>query len=155
MLRNFDREDLDVLWKLVKERFASTKPNNFSDDFLLTTLGAMFEKPDVQAQFWRNQRSVYGLAKVKSWKLLESYDLGLECMMMDGVAISYVSLITTLFLLLATLRAVVSVGAEAAVTTVMVAAAVTTSVISLAVVTTSTTSLSSDGLIHHLACSRG
>nr|GEW51976.1 hypothetical protein [Tanacetum cinerariifolium] len=49
MLRNFDREDLEVLWKLVKERFASSKPKNFSKDFLLTTLGAMFEKPDVQA----------------------------------------------------------------------------------------------------------
>nr|GEV83136.1 xylulose kinase-1 [Tanacetum cinerariifolium] len=50
MLRNFDREDLQVLWQLVKERFASSKPNNFLDDFLLTTLGAMFEKPDLQAQ---------------------------------------------------------------------------------------------------------
>nr|GEU64447.1 hypothetical protein [Tanacetum cinerariifolium] len=49
MLRNFDREDLEVLWKLVKERFASSKPKNFLDDFLLTTLGAMFEKADVQA----------------------------------------------------------------------------------------------------------
>nr|GEW89865.1 copia protein [Tanacetum cinerariifolium] len=39
MLRNFNREDLEVLWGLVKERFASTKPKNFSDDFLLTTLG--------------------------------------------------------------------------------------------------------------------
>nr|GEU70721.1 hypothetical protein [Tanacetum cinerariifolium] len=44
------REDLEVLWKLVKERFASSKPKNFSDDFLLTTLTYMFEKPDVQAQ---------------------------------------------------------------------------------------------------------
>nr|GEW95610.1 hypothetical protein [Tanacetum cinerariifolium] len=66
MLRNFDREDLEVLWQLVKERFASTKPKNFSDDFLLITLGAMFEKPDVQAQIWKNQRSVHGQAKVKS-----------------------------------------------------------------------------------------
>nr|GEX02539.1 hypothetical protein [Tanacetum cinerariifolium] len=49
MLRNFDIEDLEVLWQLVKERFASSKPKNFSDDFLLTTLGAMFEKPDIQA----------------------------------------------------------------------------------------------------------
>nr|GEW62298.1 hypothetical protein [Tanacetum cinerariifolium] len=49
MLRNFDREDLEVLWQLVKERFASTKPKNFSNDFMLTTLGAMFEKPDIQA----------------------------------------------------------------------------------------------------------
>nr|GEX75789.1 ribonuclease H-like domain-containing protein [Tanacetum cinerariifolium] len=61
-----------ALKKLVKERFASSKPKNFSDDFLLTTLGAMFEKPDIQAQILRNQRSVRGLEKVKSWKLLES-----------------------------------------------------------------------------------
>nr|GEV09373.1 hypothetical protein [Tanacetum cinerariifolium] len=72
MLRNFDREDLEVLWKLVIEKFASFKPKNFLDDFLLTTLGAMFEKLDIQAQIWRNQKSVHGLAKVKSWKLLES-----------------------------------------------------------------------------------
>nr|GEV37460.1 hypothetical protein [Tanacetum cinerariifolium] len=50
LLRNFDREDLEVLWELVKERFASSKPKNFSDDFLPTTLTYMFEKPDVQAQ---------------------------------------------------------------------------------------------------------
>nr|GFA45988.1 hypothetical protein [Tanacetum cinerariifolium] len=36
--------------ELVKERFTSSKPKNFSDDFLLTTLTYMFEKPDVQAQ---------------------------------------------------------------------------------------------------------
>nr|GEV08377.1 hypothetical protein [Tanacetum cinerariifolium] len=47
-------------------------PNNFSDDFLLATLKAMFEKPDVEAQVWKNQRSIHGLAKVKSWRLLES-----------------------------------------------------------------------------------
>nr|GEX45699.1 hypothetical protein [Tanacetum cinerariifolium] len=64
MLRNFDIEDLKVLWQLVKERFASSRPNNFSDDFLLTMLGAMFEKPYIQAQIWRNQRSVYGFAKL-------------------------------------------------------------------------------------------
>nr|GEW66305.1 hypothetical protein [Tanacetum cinerariifolium] len=72
LLRNFDREDLEVLWQLVKVRFASSKPKNFSYDFLLTTLIYMFEKPDVQAQVWKNQRSVHGLANVKSWRLLES-----------------------------------------------------------------------------------
>nr|GEY96101.1 hypothetical protein [Tanacetum cinerariifolium] len=50
LLRNFDREDLEALWRLVKERFTTTKPKNFSDDFLLITLGAMFEKPDIHAQ---------------------------------------------------------------------------------------------------------
>nr|GFC55322.1 hypothetical protein [Tanacetum cinerariifolium] len=50
LLRNFDKEDLEALWSLVKERFSTTKPKNFSDDFLLVTLGVMFEKPDVHAQ---------------------------------------------------------------------------------------------------------
>nr|GEU96219.1 putative ribonuclease H-like domain-containing protein [Tanacetum cinerariifolium] len=75
LLRNFDREDLEALWSLVKERFSTVKPKNFFDDFLLTTLGAMFEKPDVHAQIWKNQRTVHGQAKVKSWKLLEPCDV--------------------------------------------------------------------------------
>nr|GEZ37339.1 hypothetical protein [Tanacetum cinerariifolium] len=57
--------------EIVKERFVSSKPKNFSDDFLLTTFTYMFEKPDVQAQVWKNQKSVHGLVKVKSWRLLD------------------------------------------------------------------------------------
>nr|GFA19456.1 hypothetical protein [Tanacetum cinerariifolium] len=72
LLRNFDREYLEVLWQLVKERFLSSKHKNFSNDFLLTTLTYMFEKLDVEAQVWKNQRRVYGLEKVKSWRLLDS-----------------------------------------------------------------------------------
>nr|GEZ06366.1 hypothetical protein [Tanacetum cinerariifolium] len=71
LLKNFNREDLEALWNLVKESFSTSKPKNFSDDFLLTTLGAMFEKPDGQSQVWKNQRTIRGQAKVKSWKLLE------------------------------------------------------------------------------------
>nr|GEX27134.1 hypothetical protein [Tanacetum cinerariifolium] len=37
-----------------------------SDDFLLTTLRAMFGRPDGQDQVWMNQRSVHGQARVKS-----------------------------------------------------------------------------------------
>nr|GEY70329.1 putative ribonuclease H-like domain-containing protein [Tanacetum cinerariifolium] len=33
----------------------------------------MFEKPNVEARIWRDQRGRYGLEKVKSWKLFESY----------------------------------------------------------------------------------
>nr|GEZ79874.1 hypothetical protein [Tanacetum cinerariifolium] len=72
LMRNFDRDDLEALLSLVKERFSTTKPKNFSNDFLLVTLGARFEKPDIHAQIWKNQRSVHGPAKVKGWKLLES-----------------------------------------------------------------------------------
>nr|GEX08607.1 putative ribonuclease H-like domain-containing protein [Tanacetum cinerariifolium] len=72
LLKNFDREDLKMLWKLVQERFQSSDPNNFLDDLLLNTLKIMFEKPNVKANIWRDQKGRYGLAKVKSWKLFES-----------------------------------------------------------------------------------
>nr|GEW99702.1 hypothetical protein [Tanacetum cinerariifolium] len=65
-------KDLEALWNLVKEMFSTSKPKNFSNDFLLTTLEAIFEKPDAHAQIWKNQITVHGQAKVKSWKLLES-----------------------------------------------------------------------------------
>nr|GEX28055.1 hypothetical protein [Tanacetum cinerariifolium] len=71
-MMNFDREDLEMLWKLVQERFQSSEPKNFSDDFLLNTLKVMFEKPNVKASIWRDQRGRYRLAKVKSWKLFKS-----------------------------------------------------------------------------------
>nr|GFA12814.1 hypothetical protein [Tanacetum cinerariifolium] len=50
LLNNFDREDLKSLWSIVKERFSTLKPNNFSDDYLLTILRAMFERTDGQDQ---------------------------------------------------------------------------------------------------------
>nr|GEW69422.1 hypothetical protein [Tanacetum cinerariifolium] len=64
LLRNFDREELEALWRLVKERFSTTKPKNFFEDFLLVTLGAMFKKPDIHAQIWKTQRNEHGLAKL-------------------------------------------------------------------------------------------
>nr|GEX49988.1 hypothetical protein [Tanacetum cinerariifolium] len=66
---------LEMLWQIVQERFASSKPKNFSDDFLLSTLTYIFKKHDVEAQVWKNQRGVHGLAKVKSWRLLESCEM--------------------------------------------------------------------------------
>nr|GEY83482.1 hypothetical protein [Tanacetum cinerariifolium] len=58
--------------RLVKEKFSTTKPKNFSKDFILVTLGAKFEKPNIHAQIWKIKRNEYGPAKVKGWKLLES-----------------------------------------------------------------------------------
>nr|GEU38696.1 reverse transcriptase domain-containing protein [Tanacetum cinerariifolium] len=72
MLKNFDREDLETLWNIVKERFSTSKPNNFSDEYLLSTLKTMFGRPDGQDNVWKDQRSVHGQALVKSWKLLTS-----------------------------------------------------------------------------------
>nr|GEU47987.1 hypothetical protein [Tanacetum cinerariifolium] len=72
LLRNFDKEDLEMPWKIAQERFAPLEPKNFSYDFLLNTLKTMFKKPKVEDHIWKNQKGSYGLEKVKSWKLLES-----------------------------------------------------------------------------------
>nr|GEV57794.1 hypothetical protein [Tanacetum cinerariifolium] len=49
LLKNSDKEDLEMLWKLLQKRFQSSKPKNFLDDFLLNTFKIMFEKPNVEA----------------------------------------------------------------------------------------------------------
>nr|GEW78599.1 hypothetical protein [Tanacetum cinerariifolium] len=72
LLKNFDREDLETLWRIVKDRFSTSKPTNFSNEYLLLTLKTMFKEPDGQDAIWRNQKSVHGLALVKRWKLLTS-----------------------------------------------------------------------------------
>nr|GFB54222.1 hypothetical protein [Tanacetum cinerariifolium] len=50
LLKNFNREDLESLWSIVKERLSTSKPNNYSDDYLLTTLREMFGRLDEQDQ---------------------------------------------------------------------------------------------------------
>nr|GEV18197.1 hypothetical protein [Tanacetum cinerariifolium] len=92
LLKNFDREDLEALWSLVKERFSTSKPKNFSDDFLLTTLGVMFKKPGALAQVWKNQRTIHGQVKVKNWKLLESCEQMLNAVRLQVEEESEVSL---------------------------------------------------------------
>nr|GEZ00601.1 hypothetical protein [Tanacetum cinerariifolium] len=72
LLKNFDREDLEDLLKIVKARFPTSKPTNFTDDYLLATLKNMFEKIDAQDVLWRSQQTEHGQALVKSWKLLTS-----------------------------------------------------------------------------------
>nr|GEZ92058.1 hypothetical protein [Tanacetum cinerariifolium] len=59
LLKNFDREDLENLWRIVKDKFSTSKPTNFLDEYLLLTLKTMFEEPDGQDAIWRNQKSVH------------------------------------------------------------------------------------------------
>nr|GFA17891.1 hypothetical protein [Tanacetum cinerariifolium] len=63
MMKNFNREDLESLWKTVRERFEKTEPKNYSDDYLLNTLKIMFEKLNVKANVWKDQKGKYDLAK--------------------------------------------------------------------------------------------
>nr|GEX61241.1 hypothetical protein [Tanacetum cinerariifolium] len=72
LLKNFEREDLETLWRIVRDRFSTSKSTNFSDEYLLLTLKTMFRELDGQDAIRRNQKSVHGLALVKRWKLLTS-----------------------------------------------------------------------------------
>nr|GEW92769.1 hypothetical protein [Tanacetum cinerariifolium] len=80
LLKNFDREDLETLWRIVKDRFSTKKPTNFSDEYLLLTLKTMFGELDKQDAIWRNQKSVHEFHEISSSESSEgtSGTLGLE-----------------------------------------------------------------------------
>nr|GEZ40734.1 hypothetical protein [Tanacetum cinerariifolium] len=68
MFKNFNKEDLEVLWSIMKERFKNTKPLNDMVDLLFQTLKTMFEH-HVEDNIWKyQQREV----KVYNWKLYGS-----------------------------------------------------------------------------------
>nr|GEU37429.1 hypothetical protein [Tanacetum cinerariifolium] len=56
---NFNREDLEVLWAIVKDRFKKEKPVGDMDNILFRTLKTMFEH-NVEDTIWKYQQ---GLAK--------------------------------------------------------------------------------------------
>ncbi|GJU98158.1 hypothetical protein Tco_1327429 [Tanacetum coccineum] len=79
MLKNFDREDLEVLWRIVKARFKKTEPVNYMDTFLHLNLKTMFEH-HVEDSIWKNQQ---GLVKVLNWKLF--YSCGVHCVTVQTI----------------------------------------------------------------------
>ncbi|GJV30225.1 hypothetical protein Tco_1386673 [Tanacetum coccineum] len=54
MLKSFNREDLETLWKLVKAKHGSTRPEEGYERVLLGDLKTMFD-PHAEEQVWRNQ----------------------------------------------------------------------------------------------------
>ncbi|GJR18776.1 putative ribonuclease H-like domain-containing protein [Tanacetum coccineum] len=73
MLRDFDREDLETLWKLVKAKHGSTRPGEGYERVLWGDLMTMFET-DVESPVWRTLQN----EKVLIWKLFDSYRLHFE-----------------------------------------------------------------------------
>nr|GEW23375.1 hypothetical protein [Tanacetum cinerariifolium] len=78
LLKDFDRDDLETLWKIVKERFESTESKNFSDDFLLNTFKIMFEKPNVKANMIILVEKKYPLAHFTLQQMLDNVRLEVE-----------------------------------------------------------------------------
>ncbi|GKF32053.1 hypothetical protein Tco_0101851 [Tanacetum coccineum] len=68
MLRSFDREDLETLWKLVKAKHGYTRPEEGYERVLWGDLNKMFEH-HIENAMWRNLQE----KKVLVWKLFDSY----------------------------------------------------------------------------------
>ncbi|GJY10890.1 hypothetical protein Tco_0379075, partial [Tanacetum coccineum] len=79
MLKNFNREDLEVLWSIVKAIFKKTEPVNYMDNFLILNLKTMFEH-HVEDNV---QKNLQGLVKVLNWKLYDS--CGVHCVTMHNI----------------------------------------------------------------------
>ncbi|GJZ82498.1 hypothetical protein Tco_0647671, partial [Tanacetum coccineum] len=73
------REDLEVLWSIVKARFKKPEPVNYIDNFLLLNLKTMFEH-HIEDSVWKNQQ---GLVKMLNWKLYDS--CGVHCVTMRNM----------------------------------------------------------------------
>nr|GEU60175.1 retrovirus-related Pol polyprotein from transposon TNT 1-94 [Tanacetum cinerariifolium] len=64
LLENIDREDLEALWKLVKDKHRNTRPEEGYERVLWGDLKVMFE-PDIESEMWRQLQGY----DVTVWKL--------------------------------------------------------------------------------------
>nr|GEV38885.1 hypothetical protein [Tanacetum cinerariifolium] len=65
MLKGFDKEDLDALWRLVKEKFSTTVPTVDKEKALWVELKRLSE-PDIDDVMWKLQRYMHYAI---TWKL--------------------------------------------------------------------------------------
>ncbi|GKD36779.1 hypothetical protein Tco_1256986 [Tanacetum coccineum] len=68
LLKRFDRKDLETLWKLIKAKYRSTRPEEGYERVLWGDLKVMFE-PHMEDAVWRNQQG----NNVLIWKLFDSH----------------------------------------------------------------------------------
>ncbi|GKB70678.1 hypothetical protein Tco_0932090 [Tanacetum coccineum] len=66
MLKEFDREDLETLWALMKRKYGANRPDGDYERVLYGDLKTMFD-PDVEDEVWKLQQNY----KVLSWKLFD------------------------------------------------------------------------------------
>ncbi|GKB96203.1 hypothetical protein Tco_0982340 [Tanacetum coccineum] len=67
LLKDFDGEDLEKFWRLVKAKHRNTRPKEAFERVLWGDLKVMFE-PDIESEVWRNLQGY----KVTVWKLFDS-----------------------------------------------------------------------------------
>ncbi|GKB79602.1 hypothetical protein Tco_0946497 [Tanacetum coccineum] len=83
MLKSFDREDLETLWKLVKAKHGSTRQEEGYERVLWGDLKTMFD-PHVEDQVWKNESNY----RVLEWKLYDS--CGVHSLRKQNVQIDHV-----------------------------------------------------------------
>ncbi|GJS11782.1 hypothetical protein Tco_0368578 [Tanacetum coccineum] len=71
MLKVFNREDLVMLWSLVKERFSSIEPTDNKERTLWVELKRLFE-PDANDELWKLQRYMHDPLK---WRLYDTCEV--------------------------------------------------------------------------------
>ncbi|GJT64313.1 hypothetical protein Tco_1015793 [Tanacetum coccineum] len=80
MLEDFDRQDVEELYRLVKERYSASRPEGY-DLMLWGDLHTLFE-PDEEDEIWKNQHEY----NVISWSL---YDFcGIHILLMQNIGIA-------------------------------------------------------------------
>ncbi|GKA79713.1 hypothetical protein Tco_0786309 [Tanacetum coccineum] len=67
MMQGIDRENLETLWRIVKEKYGDTRPENEFERLLYGDLKVMFE-PDIKSDTWRMLQGY----RVTIWKLIDS-----------------------------------------------------------------------------------
>ncbi|GJT26242.1 hypothetical protein Tco_0906517 [Tanacetum coccineum] len=78
MLKEFDKDDMVTLWKLVKDRFKEELPKSDLEKCLFWPLKVMFE-PVATDGLWQFE------APIKSWRLYKSCRV--HCLIMEGMII--------------------------------------------------------------------
>ncbi|GJS35753.1 hypothetical protein Tco_0534135 [Tanacetum coccineum] len=73
---NIDREDMEILWKLVKAKHGLTRPKEGYERVLWGNLKVMFE-PDVESEAWRNLQGHKVIGRIFRIKILHD-DLGVN-----------------------------------------------------------------------------
>ncbi|GJV88270.1 hypothetical protein Tco_1532208 [Tanacetum coccineum] len=67
MLKAFDKDDLVMLWSLVKEKFNSTEPIDHKEREIWVELKRLFE-PNIDDELWKLQKNIHDL----TWRLYDS-----------------------------------------------------------------------------------
>ncbi|GJZ85039.1 hypothetical protein Tco_0650378 [Tanacetum coccineum] len=67
MLKAFDKDDLVMLWSLVKEKFNSTEPTDDKEREIWIELKRLFE-PDTKDKLWKLQKHIHDL----TWRLYDT-----------------------------------------------------------------------------------